>query len=110
VGEVLPEPSDGEFVVGGSTAPVVLSDVVVGGVRLDIGEPSPDEPPGNVDAVDNADPEFRAGPVAPAAIISGVTLRFCGFDTIFNLDISCDGGGIVDGTVGDSSAFVLSIV
>jgi len=98
-------------------AVVVVSDVVVGGVRLDVDEVSPDEHPEHIDTVSDSNPKFRVGPVLPS-----ITLRcfvsfstFGGFHTLFGgihsvtLGIGRDSRGIIDGAISDSSSFVCCI-
>jgi len=97
----------------------VLTDVVVGGVRLDVDEVCPDEMPDDIEAVDNSDPMVRAGPVPP---VTAVTLRCVGFGTLYGFDtiisgiqtvtlgVGRDGCGIVDSAISNSGSFILSIV
>lgn len=104
---------------GTGAAVVVVSDSVVGGVRLDVDEISPDKHPEHIDAVSDSDPKFRVGPVLPSIslrCVSFSTRTFGGFGAIsggiqtVTLGIGSDGRGIVDGAISDSGSFILCIV
>jgi len=77
VGSVHPEPADRKGIKGRSAGILVNSKVVVGGVGLDVHEESPDEPPDNIDGVDDSDPKLGIGPVPP--VIGGPLVDLSSF-------------------------------
>ena len=111
MGHVVPEPGDGERIVCDTSGPGDFSNIVVGGVGFDINEPSPDEPPGDVNTINNSDPEAGVGPVPP--VVNGGFIGTGGFsglstvsDELVSIGISNDSLGIFECAVSDGCTFI----